>query len=353
MNVVAPKMEMYHALLDRTIRIDPPLLNSANPWATSRDDLETLYRSPHTGAATTRTTLLQGFEHDDSIHQFAFFDPSTQTPRSTTEASAQSASGSINTLGYSPRTLDEYLDDIEVIASAILQSTDDHAGGADTGITRIMSKPFIVSVTGSPDEVRQCWDVLNARQTSGRCPAPLLMEINLSCPNIADKPPPAYSGPALKEYLSLLSGMGVPVGLKVPPYTYHGQFEALVGALKDCTSICRVSFITAINTLGSSLVLSGTPESGYTTAVQSSTGLGIGGVAGATLHPLALGNVKILRGLLDAESTLSHVQIIGVGGVSDAAGSKRMKAVGASAVAVATALGTHGPDIFREILKGL
>ncbi|KAL2411117.1 hypothetical protein ABEF95_004264 [Exophiala dermatitidis] len=57
------------------LKIDPPLLNSACPWATTLEDIKALYDSPYTGAVTIRTSLLEGFSHDDSIHQYTFFVP--------------------------------------------------------------------------------------------------------------------------------------------------------------------------------------------------------------------------------------------------------------------------------------
>lgn len=61
---------------------------------------------------------------------------------------------------------------------------------------------------------------------------------------------------------------------------------------------CPVTFITATNTLGSSLLLKPTTESTSAStephkvfhhALNSANGTGIGGLAGAPLHPLALG----------------------------------------------------------------
>ena len=72
-------------------------------------------------------------------------------------------------------------------------------------------------------------------------------------------------------------------------------------------------------------------------------------MAGAALHPLALGNVRTIRGLLDQHEELKDIAIIGVGGVSDGAGFKRMRAVGAEAVAVGTALGCEGIGVFERI----
>src|SRR5271170_7976865 len=100
------------------------------------------------------------------------------------------------------------------------------------------------------------------------------LEINLSCPNIKGKSPPAYDGAALAEYLVLIQtqkkmlgqtlaespevGGTVmlpppPVGIKLPPYTYIDQFEEVVGAIASATVDGKsvVDFVTATNTLGS------------------------------------------------------------------------------------------------------
>lgn len=344
-------LKLRSASTCRSLDLDPPLLNSANPWATTKEDLEGLYNCPHTGAITTRTALANGFKHDNATHQYCFFEPKGHTIRGhSTEAlpSHQDVSSldpvsSLNTLGYSPFSVHEYL---KIIKGLLLNSQ-----LADGPI-----KPIIFSVAGSHAEVLGHYRSISHLQVdlneSHNIPARLLMEINLSCPNIAGKPPPAYSRDELSEYLIPLvdagaggSG-GIEVGIKTPPYTYQTQFDELIDALLESSKDrCPISFITATNTLGSSLVLSGV----LTPALHSSTGTGIGGLAGSALHPLALGNVATIRRMLDAHETLQHIEIIGVGGVSDAAGFERMKAVGAAAVGVGTGLGVQGLAVFERI----
>jgi len=82
---------------------------------------------------------------------------------------------------------------------------------------------------------------------------------------------------------------------------------------------------------------------------------GLGGLAGAPLHPLALGNVCTIRRMVDArkDKGLGHVQIIGVGGVLDAEGYMRMRAAGADVVGLATGLGILGREVFGGIERGL
>lgn len=341
------------------LKIDPPLLNSASPWATTLEQIKALYDSPYTGAVTIRTSLLEGFTHNDAHHQYIFFTASKAVPANPTlgDASASALSSNnctLNTLGYSPLTLSEYLGIINEIV-----------GQRHLGTDTPTKKPFILSVTGTADEIEMAYALIaNAAEMDEDLR--LAMEVNLSCPNIAGKPPPAYDAARLAEYLEAVSDskstyrgrMATPdsvpkVGIKMPPYTYSGQFEMVVNSLKNAKSTepgegSVIDFITCTNTLGSSLVLD---ENGNP-ALSSEAGTGIGGLAGAALHPLALGNVATFRKLLDLHPETKDVMIIGVGGVEDKAGFDRMKKVGAVAVACASALGRYGVPIFEKITKG-
>lgn len=288
--------------------------------------------------------MLHGFSHDPAIHQHVFFDPQDHSQRADSTQDGQApatTSASLNTLGYSPYPLSEYLSMVfKVIASSRSPQR--------------ASKPFIISVTGSTTEVRKCYQMIQHAQES--LENALCMEINLSCPNIAKKPPPAYSGTSMLEYLRILAELPtaegarrVAIGIKTPPYTYSGQFETLIEALLTAsTPLCPIDFITATNTLGSSLVLASTDG---TPALSSASGAGVGGMAGAPLHPLALGNVKTIKEMLNAHQQLKGIDIIGIGGVGDRAGFDRMKAVGATVVGVGTALGREGVPVFEKILN--
>lgn len=353
--------------------ISPPLLNSSNPWATSREDLAALYACPYTGAVTIRTSLWKAFKQHASTHQYTFFSSSTghaTTPIDVSLAEGRGAvrdgeTSSLNTLGYSPIAFQQYVEIIVRMSQEGMLGLSSSSG----------PKPFIVSVTGSAEEVGKCCEHLikvlddpdsvyphaEGKRSAG---LNMMMEINLSCPNIPEKPPPAYNGDALTEYVDAIAKAKfsassqrnniLHVGIKTPPYTFHGQFQTLISALeswmlKDGT--CPISFITATNTLGSCLVL----DSHDSPALGSITGEGIGGMAGDALHPLALGNVKTIRALLDRseDEGVKAISIIGVGGVKDADGFRRMRSVGAEAVGVGTALGREGVVIFEKITAGL
>lgn len=212
------------------LTINPPLLNSSSPWATDVEQLRSLYASPYTGAVTTRTSLLEGFNHNDSIHQHIFFPAGRSSVHPAAPKSDDSASGkfipdaastsSLNTYGYSPHTLSEYLGLIN-----------DVVGQRHLGTSTLDKKPFIISVTGTPDEIAMSYALMaNAAEMDEDLR--LAMEVNLSCPNIDGKPPPAYDEEMFKEYLEAISDskstyrgrMGdesVPrVGIKLPPYTW-------------------------------------------------------------------------------------------------------------------------------------
>ncbi|KAH7130708.1 hypothetical protein B0J11DRAFT_613286 [Dendryphion nanum] len=364
----------------RPLVIHPPILNSANPWCSTQEQLEELYASPYTGAVTTRTSLLSSFPNDESVHQFTFYNPNTHSATTPNPPQATQApeTGSLNTLGYSPKPLSEYLQIIKAISDSLPDGPPTPSSPIDP-TNPPSHKPFIISVTGTPTEITTCYSLISTLQATVKMP--LAMEINLSCPNIPQKSPPAYSASALLSYLNALklqlayqlsspeysATQTVPIGIKTPPYTYSEQFTTMIDALRESAKPepvnlpCPISFITATNTLGSSLLLTSTleesenskPHQVFHHTLNSATGTGIGGLAGAPLHPLALGNVYTIKGLLFQYSELEHVQIIGVGGVEDVDGFRRMRAVGAAAVGVGTALGRKGVAVFEEIGKAL
>ncbi|KAF3094665.1 dihydroorotate dehydrogenase [Orbilia oligospora] len=310
------------------ITISPPLLNTSTPWATTLSDLQAIYDSESTGAVTTRTSFpVTGFQDDPSIHQHAFLPNAS----------------SLNTYGYSPHPLSYYLTSIE----SIITSSD-----------LPQSKPFIISITGTSVEVTSSVSTISKWAHEKRFK--VYAEINLSCPNIPNKPPPAYSSAGLKPYLQGLSDLQqsldvtmVAVGIKTPPYTYQNQFDELISAVEEFPGI--LSFITATNTLGNSLFyefdLPTTNEGELTPIIASASGTGVGGLAGESIHPLSLGNVFTIRNMLDRSihEDVRDIIVIGAGGVGDQAGYKRMRKAGAAAVGVGTAFGREGVEVFGKI----
>jgi len=119
-----------------------------------------------------------------------------------------------------------------------------------------------------------------------------------------------------------------------------------------------VSFLSCINTLGSSVVFEDQTTRGNVVQGESSTyaiPTIIGGLAGDAIHALSLGNVYSFKKLLSEhpDVSLRNISIIGIGGVTSKEAVGRMMCAGASAVACATALGTHGIGVFERLNQGL
>lgn len=155
--------------LPPALEINPPLINSSNPWATTFDDLKALYACPSIGAVTTRTSLLDGFDHTPEEHVFKFFDVKSLESSPTSDGIAQNAS--LNSLGYSPLPLSTYLDFIRKISDEQPKPS---------------SKGFIISVTGIPEEIGDCYELIATAQQSVKFP--LAMEVNLSVPTSQTSP---------------------------------------------------------------------------------------------------------------------------------------------------------------------
>ena len=221
-----------------------------------------VYDCPYTGAVTIRTSLWQEFMQDPSTHQYTFFSTTHGASRSQINTTTYSEgrgyvvpdldeTSSLNTLGYSPIPFMKYCEMLIELSRA-------------GQLSQRPIKPFIVSVTGDEVQVGACLSHLIDLQNLPEIQCPglgLMMEVNLSCPNIPGKPPPAYDGTSLMKYITVLaeikqrhSGKGdIQVGIKTPPYSYHGQFITLIQCLEDSTRLaggCPITFITATNTLG-------------------------------------------------------------------------------------------------------
>ncbi|GAA5917054.1 hypothetical protein JCM6882_001912 [Rhodosporidiobolus microsporus] len=314
-----------------------PVFNSACPWASSREDLQALWDCEWTSAVTTRTCTLNGFPDDQSKHQVAFFGPSAQS--------------SSNCYGYSPFPLAHYLDWIRSFLATASPEKKKH-------------KQVIVSVTGDLGEMEQMLKVLQA--FADEQGIKVAVEYNASCPNVPGHPPPAYSQTELIPFLDLLAAHASPtlkMGVKLPPYTYEGQFVAVVKALEavkggEGKGEHPVAFLTSTNTLGQGLVFSDQIVEVPSSSVAQKKKADLfalpnpwGGLAGAAIHNTSLGNIYRLSVLLNSSSDarLKSISLIGVGGAHDAASVERYRRAGASAVACATALGREGLAVFEKM----
>jgi dihydroorotate dehydrogenase (fumarate) len=315
-------------------------------FASTKEQLVALYECPFTGAVTTRTSHIGGFAQDDNLHTHVFF--------------GENKLSSINSYGYSPHTLDEYLTWITEIHLAA------------TFGNKSSSKPFIVSVTGTGDEIEACFLLIQQTRKALGCPTQngfdIAVEINLSCPNVPKKPPPAYSSEGILPYLIVtkrywMEDPTLTIGVKLPPYTYEMQFKELVSCTWRSRTDQGLSFLTATNTLGQGLVFNDQ-------VTEEAEGIalppGWGGLGGETIHALAVGNVSKLVSMLDGpqpldaiyksaglhvdESPENKIAIFGVGGINSGKTLNHFLSVGAVAGEVCTAFGVGGVPVFQRIL---
>ncbi|CAE6509870.1 unnamed protein product [Rhizoctonia solani] len=273
----------------RGLQFSIPLLNSSCPWASSLRDLKELYTSAFTGGVTTRTATLKGFPDDPSIHQVAFSSTSTT---------------SLNSYGYSPFPLSQYLEWVKELISGDPSS----------------NKPIIISITFDPpgpngnesekslESLLELIQVLRRElgdaRTDTNGPVRIGVEINTSCPNITNKPPPSYEPATMRPLLAVIakhvtSDPSLVVGLKLPPYVHSKQFTDVVDELakhSPSDGLHPIAFLTCTNTLGSSILFQDQvvpssfekPSDDFEFAVPAI----YGGLAGESIHPLSLGRVS-------------------------------------------------------------
>ncbi|KAF4572441.1 dihydroorotate dehydrogenase [Pleurotus pulmonarius] len=349
----------------RSIEVDPPIINSSCAWSSDRAQLQALYDCTYTGAVTTRTATIGGFD-ENATHQ-ASADISVCLTVLTVKhyqvafTNDEAHLTTINSYGYSPHPLSTYLGVITDILSSENSSLppDRHA-----------SKPFIISVTASDAQtLREMVASIQSslRYTPDGTPTSwadrIAIELNTSCPNIIGKPPPAYtpSAPPLVDLLTVLQeefkkDTSLTIGLKLPPYVYQSQFHDILKVIAglsvaiDDAMVNPIAFFTCTNTLGNTLLFSSQTEQS-SGSKKYALPVPLGGLAGHALHPLALGNVHTFSMLLQSAefSCLKDIVIIGVGGVTDLRGAERMREAGAQVVGAASLFGKYGPEAFQRL----
>ncbi|KAG5642502.1 hypothetical protein DXG03_002699 [Asterophora parasitica] len=351
-----------------TLHISPSLVNASCAWASELEQLTALYDSPFTGAVTTRTATLEGFQEDAShtVIPVAFaFITRAHACHHRKVAFTKSTVSTINSYGYSPHPLSQYIS----WARELLRRP------SPAGQPK---KPFILSITSSdPAKLRVMVQTIQRLRTElGDADAPsssIAIELNTSCPNIPNSPPTGYAFPSLVPLLSILKeehakDPSLTIGLKLPPFVYRDQFVAVIDGIKnlclapDASATCPFAFFTCTNTLGNSLLFdeqSTRPAPSSEATLDTSPSpfavpTGLGGVAGDALHALALGNVYTFAQLLRDPSNafLRDTVIIGVGGVTSKAACDRMRRAGAAVVGCATLLGKEGVTAFEIIADG-
>lgn len=199
-----------------------------------------------------------------------------------------------------------------------------------------VGKPMIVSVAGfSPQEYAELAVMALKRGAD-------IVEVNVSCPNVRGRIVCYDTAYVLKILQAVRKTVGDlnQVSVKLSPI-----FDIVV--LREIVKIIQKMFIKIV-------VVSNTLP--YTLAYDRKTGLplitafpdGLAAMGGEALKPVALGQVRLFRGMLPDDVT-----IIGSGGVQTGEDVLDYLRTGASAVQVVTAFLKQGNQVFLEIQKEL
>lgn len=168
----------------------------------------------------------------------------------------------------------------------------------------------------------------------------VLLELNLSCPNVPGKPQVAYDFATMRAYLEEVSSVyGMPFGVKMPPYFDIAHFDMAADVLNDFP---LVKFVTCVNSIGNGLVLDAESESVVIKPKQ-----GFGGVGGKYILPTALANVNAFY------RRCPDKLVFGCGGVYSGEDAFLHILAGAAMVQVGTALHEEGPAIFDRLAAEL
>ncbi|HEY7294575.1 MAG TPA: dihydroorotate oxidase [Dehalococcoidia bacterium] len=199
---------------------------------------------------------------------------------------------------------------------------------------RELGKPVVASIAGfSLDDYVT---IVQATSEAGFD----LIEVNLSCPNIAGEPQVGYDFVHSEEVLAAVRAVcRRPLGVKLPPYfdpVHHERMAAIVNR-------SGVDFLTLINSVGNALVIDADSE----TPVIHPRG-GFGGLGGEYVKPVALANVRAFYTL-----TGGAIPIIGVGGAYTGRDVFEFLLAGASAVQLGTAYMQEGTGIYARVAAEL
>src|SRR3989441_5413784 len=182
-------------------------MNASGALCVTREELEALGRS-RTGAIVTKSMTLEARTGTPEPGYYPF------------------AGGSINSMGLPNLGYRAYAELIPAL--------------------KTFRKPVIASVAGLCED-----DFPEIARTIARA-GPDLVEVNLSCPNIAGKPQIGDDFEASERLIRRVrSVVDCPLGVKLPPYFDPAHHAAMAEVLKRAP----VDFLSLINSVGNALVI--------------------------------------------------------------------------------------------------
>lgn len=196
------------------------------------------------------------------------------------------------------------------------------------------NKKLILSIAGfCLDDYARLAELANTAEVD-------ILELNLGCPNIqTDDGKPELIASFDQEYMSeiiseVVAETDIPISLKLSPYSNSAELESTAKLINRYSSVHAV---VSSNTFPNGSLPS--PD-GY--PVLST---GYGGVSGAAMLPIALGQVHQFYEHLDR-----RIKVIGAGGIETRQDVERFFQMGASAVQAATLIVRDGHDAINRLV---
>ena len=298
---------------ENTIEFNTPLMNASGVHCVSKEELDKLYYYNFTGSLITKSCTLEKRlgNPQPRYHTLQF--------------------GSINSMGLPNNGYLYYIDYIKNIIS--LDDKDN-----------LETKPIFMSVSGLSiddnikilDHVSTVYNNFCKYVDNKENQYKFLVELNLSCPNIKNKPQLGYDFSGLENYLKIItSNFKHPFGVKLPPYFDPAHFDLIAAILNKFPSII---FVTCINSIGNGLYIDIDSES-----IVIKPKEGLGGIGGSYVLPTALANVR------EFYKRLNKKYIIGCGGINSGTDVFRHILAGASLVQIGTKLYEEGVECLHKI----
>lgn len=157
------------------------------------------------------------------------------------------------------------------------------------------NQPLIISVVGFSVE-----DYVHCAKVASESEKVSAIELNLSCPNTEHGSIFSFDLKALTQlFTALAQNKRKPLWVKLSPYSDPNQLAAVATLINKYSDIIR------------SVVTCNTFPSSYAGEQTTSPHQGLAGLSGPALKPIALGQVRQFRQLLN-----SDIDVIGVGGIT-------------------------------------
>lgn len=273
------------------------LMNASGVWCMEKEQLSELVNNSYVGAVVTKSCTLE-------------YRAGNPEPRY-----ADIPKGSINSMGLPNNGIHYYLDFIE----ANEKNSD---------------KLLVLSVAGLTHQ-----ENIELLKIANQCKTLSVIELNLSCPNIAGKPQTGYDFQASRELLEKsFEVCQKPIAIKLPPYFDMVHFDEMAKVL----SKFPIAYICCVNSIGNGLFVDTETDS---TVIKPKNGFG--GVGGLYIKPTALANVNKFYELLP------NIDIVGCGGVQNGQDAYEHILCGASMIQIGTTLWQQGTDCFERVSSEL